>query len=76
MIFIGTLGAFLLLVAFALEKFGVVENASYTYDSLNLAGAGFLTWYAILLGSVPFIVLEGIWALVAAWYVLRRLAGK
>lgn len=72
-LFIGTLGAFLLLVAFCLEQFDVISDKSYAYDGLNLVGAGLLAWYAVLLGSVPFIVLEGIWALVAAYYIARRL---
>ncbi len=71
---IGACGALLLLVAFAAEKFGRLESDSVLYDSLNLLGAGLLTAYAVLLGSWPFIVLEGIWALVAGRYFLKRLA--
>ncbi len=75
-LFIGVIGAALLLVAFACEKFGILKNDSVPYDTLNLLGAGLLTWYAVLLNSIPFIVLEGIWALVAAYYIVRRLAGR
>ncbi len=63
-----------MLVAFALQKFGLLRESSLAYDLLNLLGAAFLTWYAVLLHSWPFIVLEGIWALVALWYVGKRLA--
>ena len=72
---IGSVGALLLLVAFALEKFGVLKNDSSAYDVLNLVGAGFLTWYAFLLNCWPFIILEGVWALVALYYIGKRLAG-
>ena len=72
---IGTLGAVLLLIGFALEQFGVIGDKSYAYDGLNVVGSGLLGWYAAILGSWPFIVLETIWALVAAYYVLRRLVG-
>lgn len=73
---IGTLGAALLLIGFALGKFGYLKNDSAGYDILNLFGAGFLTWYAVLLASWPFIVLEGIWALFALYYLLKRLAAR
>lgn len=69
---IGTAGAAFLLAAFALEKFGILKNDSFPYDVLNLVGAGLLTWYAFLLNSWPFIILEGIWALVAFSYFIRR----
>ncbi len=73
---IGAVGAGLLLIAFALSKFGVMSEKSAAYDLLNLLGAGLLTWYAVLLRSIPFIVLEGIWTLIAVWYVGKRLVSK
>ncbi len=75
-VLIGSAGALLLLLAFGLEKFGVLHNESLPYNGLNLMGAALLTWYAAVLVSWPFIILEGIWALIAAWYVLKRLAGS
>lgn len=71
---IGTVGAALLLIAFTLEKFELLQNNSFEYNMLNFIGAALLTWYALILNSVPFIVLEGIWALIAFWYLVRRLA--
>lgn len=72
LLLIGSSGAGLLLVAFSLQKFGVLSEKSLLYDLLNLAGAGLLTWYAVLLSSWPFIVLEGIWTIVAGHYFLNR----
>lgn len=69
---IGASGALLLLVGFALQKFGTIDGKSQTYNLLNFLGAGLLTWYSVLLGSWPFIVLEGIWTLVAGWYLVRH----
>ncbi len=74
LLLIGSVGAALLLIAFALQKFGMLSEKSTAYDILNLFGAGLLTWYAVLLHSIPFIILEGIWTLVAGWYLLKRLA--
>lgn len=73
---IGVIGATLLLVAFGAEKFKKLSNDSYPYDFLNLVGAGLLTWYALLLSSTPFVVLEGIWSLVALQGIVKRLMKK
>jgi hypothetical protein len=73
---IGTLGAALLLVAFALEQFGVITDKSYLYDGANVVGSGLLGWYAFVGHAYPFIVLETVWALVALYYIIRRLAAR
>lgn len=62
-IIIGTLGALLVLVFFILEQLNVLKNSSLIYDAGNLIGSALLVTYAILLSSVPFAILNGIWAL-------------
>lgn len=73
---IGVLGAGLLLVAFVLNQFRMLDRESLTYDALNFVGGALLVWYAILLQSIPFLVLEGVWAIVSLRDVLLRLARK
>ena len=73
---IGVIGAGLLLCAFIANEFKKLSVESFWYDFINLVGAFFLVWYAVLLNSLPFIVLESIWALVSLRDVVRRLAGK
>lgn len=73
---IGVSGATLLLIAFIANDLKKLRTESLSYNLLNLFGAALLTWYAVLLASIPFLILEGIWALVAFRDVLRRLAGK
>jgi hypothetical protein len=68
---IGAGGAALLLAAFALNEFHILDGESRIYQVINLLGAALLTWYAILLHSAPFIVLEGIWTVVALWQFVR-----
>jgi len=62
---LGTLGVSLLLIAFALNLLGRLDQRSRIYQGLNLLGAGVLTVVSIRLAFLPFVVLEGIWALVA-----------
>lgn len=69
---IGVIGAGLLLIAFIVNELKKLSVDSFWYDLLNLVGAGLLVWYALLLHSWPFVVLEGIWALVS----LKDILGK
>ena len=73
---IGVIGALLLLIAFIGNEFKKLSVESWTYDLLNLIGGVLLAWYALLIGSWPFLVIEAVWALVAFRDVAMRLAGK
>lgn len=71
---IATLGVSLLLLAFFMNQRGLLDENSQGYLLLNFFGAsiaGFAAWMA---GIIPFVVLEGVWALVAGWGLLRRFA--
>ncbi len=74
MLMIGSLGALILLVAFALEQTRVISDKSYVYDGANVVGSLLLGYYAWVGGVWPFVVLEAVWALVAAYYIVKRLA--
>lgn len=73
---IGTSGAALILLAFVLEQFHVWRDEDTVYDFVNLVGSGLLIWYAVLLGSWPFIILNFIWALVSLRDFVKDLYGK
>ena len=62
---IGSCGVALLLLAFVLNLLRVVDEQSRSYLWMNFVGAGAACWYAWEWGLVPFIVLEGVWALTA-----------
>lgn len=62
----GSVGVGLLLLAFGLNALGSLDRRSRPYLGLNLVGAGLACYSALLIGFVPFVVLEGAWALVAA----------
>jgi hypothetical protein len=70
---IGSLGVALLLVAFLLNLVRVLSTESYPYTALNLAGASLAGYASYLIGFVPFVILEGTWAVVAAVALARRL---
>jgi hypothetical protein len=65
-------GALLILAAYALAQFGVLNQRSYLYIGLNLVGAtalAILAWYEEQWG---FLLLEGVWALVSAAALVTR----
>jgi hypothetical protein len=68
---IGSLGVALLLVAFALQLAGVLGRASGLYSALNALGAGLACWASWQIGFLPFVLLEGLWCLVALAALLR-----
>ncbi len=68
---IGALGALIILIAFILLEIEKLSSESMWYDALNLIGGALLAYYAWLLQSWPFLVLNGIWTLVALRDVLR-----
>lgn len=72
---IGSLGVALLLLAFLLNLVRVLSTESYPYTALNLAGAALAGFASYLIGFMPFVVLEGTWAIVAAIALVRRMLG-
>lgn len=63
--FVGIMGASLILALFLLNQFNVIKNDNVWYDAGNVLGSGILIWYAFLLGSLPFIILNAVWFLVS-----------
>jgi hypothetical protein len=62
---VGLIGVGLLLVAFALNLFGVLKFNSKLYVFLNFIGAYLSCYASVLINYFPFVILEGTWSLVA-----------
>ncbi len=63
---IGFIGVAILLMAYFLNLRNIILKDSLTYLFLNLVGAGIACFASILLNYLPFIILEGCWAIVSA----------
>lgn len=72
---VGSLGVAGLLLAFALNLFGVLDQQSRLYIWINFVGAALSCWASMLIAYMPFVVLEGAWAVVAAVGLVRSYAG-
>ncbi len=66
-------GAVLILTAFTLVQFRLLDPRSYTYLLLNLVGSAILAVLALQEHQWGFLLLEGVWALVSLWGVATRL---
>jgi hypothetical protein len=65
-------GAVLVLTAFAAAQYGALGTRSTAYLLLNLVGAGVLAVLAAADRQIGFLLLEGMWAAVSAWSLMRR----
>ncbi|ALM07853.1 hypothetical protein SB49_08635 [Sediminicola sp. YIK13] len=68
---IGAIGVFLILLGYFLNLREIIKPTDLSYILLNLLGAGIACLASVLLGYKPFIVLEGIWALVSLIALLK-----
>ena len=67
------LGALLILAPFAAVQFGRLAPSSVAYQALNLLGSGILAAIALHDRQYGFLLLEGTWAVVSLWGLLKVL---
>ena len=69
-------GALLILAGFILSQKNLLDADSYLYLILNLTGAAILAVLAFQSQRWGFVLLEGVWALVALAGLILRLLGQ
>jgi hypothetical protein len=68
-------GSLLILVAFVAALNGRLEQSSYAYLVFNAVGSAVLTVTAIISHEWGFILLEGVWAAVSTYSIIRKSLG-
>ena len=73
---LGTIGVAILLGAFALNQWNYWRNDSLAYLWANAIGASLACASSYLIGFIPFVVLEGVWAAASAAALVRRIGNS
>jgi hypothetical protein len=68
---ISLVGALLILSAYFANQVGALSPSRWPYSAINLVGATLLAWVAIDATQYGFIVLEGAWAVISLFGLLR-----
>jgi hypothetical protein len=68
---LASIGVILLLIAFLLNLYKKLSVQSKVYSGLNFLGAGICCVSSYLIKFYPFIILEGVWSLVALFSLLN-----
>jgi hypothetical protein len=68
------LGAIAVLIPFVAVQLGRLRPDARGYLAFNLVGSGLLAALALHDQDWGFLLLEGVWAVVAAWSLTRRLS--
>lgn len=69
---IGFAGVVLMLVAFLLNLAKRMPADGYPYASLNCVGASLACYSSWLISFMPFVLLEGVWAIAAAAAMVQK----
>ena len=72
---VAILGAITILAAYGANQFGRLRATSLAYTAANAVGAGILTVVAAVESQWGFLLLEGVWCLLAAFATARILRG-
>ncbi|MGI6549584.1 MAG: CBU_0592 family membrane protein [Syntrophomonadales bacterium] len=68
---LSVLGALMILAAFALSQTGRADREDRLYNLLNLVGSAILVVIAIREVQAGFIILEGAWAVLSLYALIR-----
>lgn len=70
---IGFVGVFQILLAYILNVTGKIGNKTMLFLLLNLIGASMACVASLLLDYIPFVILEGVWAMVSLISLLKHI---
>jgi hypothetical protein len=73
---VSVLGALAILVAYIANQFRFIGPSKMSYSVMNFIGSTILTVIAVMEVQWGFILLEGVWALVSLWGIVKFLRGE
>lgn len=69
-------GAVMVLIAYAAHQMDRMPKETYAYQLLNLVGGTLLVWAAITTKQAGLILMEGAWAVISGYGLVRLIAAK
>lgn len=69
---LASVGVTLLLIAFFLNLYKIVSTDNKLYGILNILGAGLCGISSYMINFYPFVILEGVWVVVAFTSLIKR----
>lgn len=72
---ISVLGALAILAAYGANQARLIGPSNLSYAVLNLVGSSILAVIAVIDWQWGFILLEGVWALVSLWSIVKIMTG-
>jgi len=73
---VGFIGVFQILLAYILNISGVLNKGNLIFILLNLSGASMACLASVWMDYIPFIILEGVWALVSLIALINYINGR
>ena len=77
---LGLVGMLLILISYLGLQLEYFSHSDLSYDLINLVGGGILTYYAYVSGTLPFVILNLVWTIVALKdiqsYICKRTCKK
>ncbi len=73
---VSLVGSLLILGAFIAAQLGRMKTSDLPYVLLNLVGSAILAVVAAMEQQWGFLLLEGVWALVSLWSLIKLLIGR
>ncbi len=73
---LSSIGAVLVLVAYAAHQLGWMSTLHAPYALLNLVGSALLALVAGMEGLWAYVVLNTVWALVSLWRIVKLMTGS
>ncbi len=68
----GAIGGAIILIAYLLELFRHIDPYNKTFLAANIVGSALLTYYAYLLSSIPFLILNAAWVLGSVYELIKN----
>ncbi len=69
---IGAIGGTIILAAYLLELFEHISPYNKGFLAANIIGSAFLVYYAYLLDSIPFLILNAAWVLGSIYQLIKN----